>query len=353
MNRLRVSQFDYDLPDSYIAQHPAPLREGSRLMVYHLNSGEVEHRRFSDIGEYLPPGSVLVLNDTRVIPARLIGNKQSTGGRVEVFLLRERRPDEWECLLKPAARLREGTLILFHDSAMTARVKERTGSGTGVVLFEGAADPRGEVERIGRVPLPPYIRRTHSTADLSRGDRERYQTVYAARPGAVAAPTAGLHFSEELLAALRTGGVQTAMLTLHVGLGTFRPLQGEDVEGETLHEEYFELGEEAAALINRARGEGRRVVAVGTTVARVLESAADAGGMVRAARGWTDIFIHPPYRFKILRNLVTNFHLPRSSLLMLVAALAGRGKVLELYTIAVHEGYRFYSYGDAMLLLES
>jgi S-adenosylmethionine:tRNA ribosyltransferase-isomerase len=378
MTRLKTSDFLYDLPRAFIAQEPAPTRGASRLLVYHVGTGRVEHRKFADIGEYLCAPSLLVLNDTKVIPARLYGRKEHTSGRVELFLLKEARRGEWECLLKPSGRTRKGATIVFEGSTMIARVGERKTPDTWSIRFEGVMSVMDEIERIGHVPLPPYIKRgnirsrilnrkspdcvpTSGTpsggqipdpnGNLSYMDRERYQTVYARRPGAVAAPTAGLHFSNGLLEALERRGVQTVMMTLHVGLGSFRPVREEYISDHHLHEEYFEIGPDAAEAVNRARDEGRRIVVVGTTAARALETAADDHGRVRARGGWTGLFIYPPYRFRIIKNLLTNFHLPCSTLLMLVAALVGREKLLELYEIAKRERYRFYSYGDAMLVL--
>ncbi|MEI6633834.1 MAG: S-adenosylmethionine:tRNA ribosyltransferase-isomerase [Chlamydiota bacterium] len=378
MTRLRTADFDYALPASFIAQEPAPRREDSRLMVFRADRGTVSHAGFSGIGDHLGDAALLVLNDTKVFPARLIGRKAGTGGQVEVLLLREREGGEWECLLKPGARLRGGAEIEFEGSSLVARVGERIPGGIFTVRFEGEGEFWDEVYRIGRVPLPPYIKRNPKSKipnpngrdpesqipnpngrnpesqipdTRDREDRERYQTVYARQRGAVAAPTAGLHFSTELLERLASRGIETATLTLHVGPGTFRPVSGEYVADHRMHPEWYEIGEGAAERINRARREGRRVVAVGTTSARALEAAADEGGVVRAGAAWTEIFIYPPYRFRVVENLLTNFHLPGSTLLMLVAALAGRESVLELYEIAKREGYRFYSYGDAMLIL--
>lgn len=354
MTRLKPSDFDYDLPRSLIAQEPALKREGSRLLVYRRATGDVEHAVFGRLGDYLAERSLLVLNDTKVIPARLYGRKERTGGGVELLMLKETGRNEWECLLKPSGRVRDGEVIVFNGSAMTARVAGRKASGIRSVNFDGVASALDEVEKIGWMPIPPYIKRPWSAGREVRGmDRERYQTVYARQPGAVAAPTAGLHFSEGLLQSLKQRGVDTAMLTLHVGLGTFRPVAEEYVSDHRLHEEYYEIGAGAAEAINRARREGRRIVVVGTTAARALEAAADEQGEVRPGSGWTGLFIYPPYEFKIVSNMLTNFHLPRSTLLMLIAALVGREKVLDLYEIAKREGYRFYSYGDAMLVLNS
>ncbi len=356
MSRLKTADFDYELPVSFIAQKPAPSREGSRLMVWRAGGGAAVSDIFARIGDHLSDGTLLVLNDTRVFPARLTGRNPATGGRVEILLVREREAGCWECLLRPGARTGKGARIAFEGSALSATVSGRLPRGGFAVRFDGVADFRGEVERIGRTPLPPYIKRAPGSDITGRAeaeDRERYQTVYARRWGAVAAPTAGLHFSRRLIERLKARGITTAALTLHVGPGTFRPVAAERLEEHRMDPEWYEIGEEAAGEINRARREGRPVVAVGTTVARALETAADDRGLVASGSGWTDIFIHPPYRFKAVENLLTNFHLPRSTLLMLVAALAGRETVLAMYEEAKREGFRFYSYGDAMLILNA
>jgi S-adenosylmethionine:tRNA ribosyltransferase-isomerase len=353
MTRLKTSDFHYRLPSFLVAQEPLQRRETSRLFVYHANEDRVEHRRFADIGDYCNGPALLVLNDTKVIPARLVGRKKTTGGRVEILLVTETGGGIWECLCKPAARLREGTEVVFPGSLLRAQVVEKGRYGTHGVLFGGVKDFWSELHKIGRVPLPPYIKRNaESRVSDVEADRERYQTVYARRSGAVAAPTAGLHFSDELLRTLERKGMEIVYLTLHVGPGTFLPVKREFVADHRLHSEYFEITHEAAERINEAERHGRQVVVVGTTAARALESVADKRGRVMAKEGWTELFIYPPYRFKLVRNLLTNFHLPCSTLLMLVAALVGREKILELYEIAKEEGYRFYSYGDAMLILQ-
>ena len=379
MTRLKTSDFDYDLPRSLIAQEPAPKREESRLLVYRRATGGVEHTVFGKLGDYLCERSLLVLNDTKVIPARLYGRKERTGGGVELLLVRESGRNEWECLLKPSGRVRDGEVIVFEESPMTARVAGRKTSGIWSVNFDGVASAPEEVEKIGCMPLPPYIKRSNpkslpvgkqaksqipwenpksqipnpnnNIVDLSYKDKERYQTVYARRAWAGAAQTACLHFSKALLQSLERSGVEISMLTLHVGLGSFRPVTEECVSDHRLHGEYYEIGPVAAETINRARRERRQIVVVGTTAARALETAADEHGEVQARSGWTEMFIYPPYEFKIVTNMLTNFHLPRSTLLMLIAALVGREKILELYELARREGYRFYSYGDAMLIL--
>jgi S-adenosylmethionine:tRNA ribosyltransferase-isomerase len=358
--QLKTSDFHYDLPASLIAQRPAPRREESRLFVYHRESGLLEHRCFRDIRDYIKGGSLLVLNDTRVIPARLYGRKVKTGGRVELLLVKEGEGGEWECMVRPSGRVKRETAVAFDGTAMTATVGNRTGPGMFLVRFEGTDDFWNEIDRIGIMPLPPYIKRTAAGKGIAdRGisdaveaeDRERYQTVYARTRGAIAAPTAGLHFSEGLLRELKERGVETVTLTLHVGVGTFRPVKERFVRDHNMHAEYFEISEETAGAINKAHAEKRPIFVVGTTAARALEASADEKGRVRPYRGWTDIFIYPPYRFKLVQNIVTNFHLPESTLLMMIAALVGREKIIDLYRAAVGERYRFYSYGDAMLII--
>ena len=352
MTRLRTADFDYALDPSCIAQEPPPRRGESRLMVYRADRGEIAHVVFERLGDYLADGALLVLNDTKVFPARLIGRKAGTGGRVEVLLFRARDAWEWECLLRPGARLARGAEIVFEGSPLVGRVAGRAGGGLFAVRFRGADEFEREIDRIGRVPLPPYITRGDPDSRIpDSDDRERYQTVYARRRGAVAAPTAGLHFSAELLGRLAGRGIETAALTLHIGPGTFLPVREKYVAGHRMHPEWYEIRAETAERINRARREGRQVVTVGTTAARALEAAANEEGAVRPGSAWTELFIHPPYRFRVVENLLTNFHLPGSTLLMLVAALAGRETVLGLYETAKRERYRFYSYGDAMLIL--
>ena len=340
---MRVSDFDYELPEELIAQTPVEPRDAARLLVVHRDTGLMEHRIFRDLPQYLRAGDVLVLNDTRVMPARLFGVKASTGGRVEVLLLRRRGPDAWEALVRPGRRLPVGTRIVFGEGQLSAEVIDRTEAGGRVLRFAPADDLDERLKELGQVPLPPYIR-----APLA--DPERYQTVYARDAGSAAAPTAGLHFTPELLDRLQGMGVEIVNLTLHVGLGTFRPVQAERVEEHRMHAEYFSVPQATAEAVNAAKREGRRVVAVGTTVARTLEASA-ADGRVRCGDGWTDLFIYPGYRWKIVDALITNFHLPRSTLLMLVSALLGRERTLAAYQEAVRQRYRFYSFGDAMLIL--
>lgn len=342
---MKTSDFDYELPRELIAQYPADRRDESRLLVVRRDGGALEHRLFRDVGEYLEPGDVLVVNESEVIPARLLG-RRSGGGRAEMFLLRGLGDHRWEVLVRPGARIREGAELSFGDGQLTARVLEVLPDGKRVVSLWAPGDVAATAERLGAVPLPPYIDREPEAADSLR-----YQTVYARVPGAVAAPTAGLHFTVELLAELGAAGVATAPLTLHVGIGTFRPVSVEDPADHPMESERFELPMDAADAINAARDGGGRVVAVGTTSVRTLESVAEEDGHVEAGSGSTNLFIRSPYRFKCVDVLLTNFHLPRSTLLMLVSAFAGRERVLDAYAEAVRERYRFYSYGDAMLLL--
>ena len=348
MSAGRLSDYDYELPDELIAQHPVGERDTSRLMVLRRSDGQIEHAQFRDLPEFLSPKDCLVVNETRVIPARLKGYRPGTGGSVELLLVRQ-DGDLWETMARPGRRLRPGATVAFEDEDLRAVVEKVLPDGRRVVRFEGTADLEEVLERRGRVPLPPYIRR-----DDVPGDREQYQTVYARIPGAVAAPTAGLHFTPGLLSRVGEMGVGVVPLLLHVGPGTFKPVVEEDLDRHEMDAEFYEVGAEAVERVNRCRSEGGRVVAVGTTSVRTLESAAaqvDGGWMLEAQSGWTRLFIRPPYAFRLTDVLITNFHLPRSSLLMLVSALAGREFMLEAYAEAVRERYRFYSYGDAMVIL--
>ena len=349
---MKLSDFDYDLPPSRIAQVPLPERDQSRLMVLHRDAKRIEHRRVPDLLDYLKEGDALALNDSRVIPARLPGaspNPDTKGARGEVLLLEELSPNLWECLLRPAKKFRPGSRVFFRRNKLVGEVVADTLFQSKLVRFRCDGDVKDLLEKIGCVPLPPYIKRT-KTLPL---DRERYQTVYASREGSVAAPTAGFHFTDNLLKEIREKGVVVASLTLHIGLGTFRPVRTREIEDHRMHAEWFSIGRKTAQTLNRIRRQGGNLVAVGTTSARVLEAVAGPRGAIRPLRGKTDLFIYPGYRFRVLSRgaLLTNFHLPRSTLLMLVCALAGREFVLEAYREAVCEGYRFYSYGDAMLIL--
>jgi S-adenosylmethionine:tRNA ribosyltransferase-isomerase len=358
---MRTADFDFPLPQELIAQAPAPARDGSRLLVLHRETGRMEHRHFPDLLGYLRAGDVLVLNDSRVIPARLRAVNPRTGGRFEIFLLEESSVNDWWCLMRPGKRARIGTELLLLDAQsrpgpLRATVSGHNEEGHRRVRFSGAADFRDALEAIGEIPLPPYIRRPAGAPGAE--DRQRYQTVFAGPPGSVAAPTAGLHFTRELLDSLRARGIRVCCVTLHVGLGTFAPVKSETLAGHTLHEERYEVSPETSRTVNEAINYGRRVVAVGTTAMRVLESVAAAhDGRLAAGAGRTRAFLHPPCRFRIVQGLLTNFHLPRSTLLMLVCAFAapertdGRERVLAAYAEAVRLRYRFFSYGDAMLVV--
>ena len=340
---MRTSDFDYPLPAHLIAQTPMEPRDHSRLLVMERSTGRLEHRRFYELGDFLQPGDLLVLNDSRVIPARLRGHKADTGGAVEALLLHRLGPGLWKALVKPGRRLGKGARFVVDGTV--GEVLEDTGGGTRLIHLSD----EGVIQRAGEVPLPPYI---HSPL----ADRERYQTVYARAEGSAAAPTAGLHFTPELLESLRQRDVRFASVTLHVGLGTFRPVQAEEPEQHRLHSEHFELGDEAAHEIALARSEGRRVICVGTTSVRVLEHAAilaqgTGDGPVAPCSGWVDLFILPGHPFRLVDGLITNFHLPRSTLLMLVCAFAGRDRVMGAYREAIRQGYRLYSFGDAMVVL--
>ncbi|RMH69710.1 MAG: tRNA preQ1(34) S-adenosylmethionine ribosyltransferase-isomerase QueA [Gemmatimonadetes bacterium] len=341
---MHISDFDYHLPEDRIAQEPLPERDACRLLVCDRARQRFEDRIFRDVGDYLHPGDVLVLNETRVIPARLFG-RLATGREIEVFLVHEVEPDQWHVLLKPALKAKIGKTITFDKVPLTATVTDYAGRGQRILKFEYEGDFKTLIESIGNVPLPPYIHRPPVAQD-----REQYQTVYARQDGAVAAPTAGLHFTPHLLDRLKQKGVIITSLVLHVGIGTFRPVTVTDPREHQMDKEWYSIGTDAAETINTARANGGRIIAVGTTVVRTLESVADAGGVVQAQTGWTDIFIYPPYRFKCVDGLITNFHLPKSTLLMLVSAFAGHEFTVKAYHHAVNQQYRFYSYGDAMLI---
>ncbi len=342
----KISDYHYNLPEDLIAQKPSQKRDHSRLLVLHRGQDRVEDTHFYNIFNYLQKGDLLVVNNTRVMPARLLGVKKQTGALIEIFLLNQLDDDIWEVLSRPAKRLPQRSIVEFRDGAdlvMEAEVLEVHEGGRRIVRFSGFDDFDRALERVGHVPLPPYIKR-----DDQPEDRERYQTVFAKERGAVAAPTAGLHFTPELMSVLRARGVEFCEITLHVGIGTFRPIEVEDLKDHDMHEEYYSVSEEAARKINQTISSGHRVVAVGTTSVRTLET---VGYPMKEQSGFTDIFIRPPYEFKVVGGLITNFHLPHSSLLVLVSALAGREKILEVYKHAVAERYRFFSYGDAMLII--
>ena len=338
---MKLTDFSYELPKELIAQHPAEPRDHARLMLYDKETGAVEHKYFYDLLDELHAGDVLVFNDSKVIPARLYGHRQQTGGKVEVLLLTPVGEDRWEVLVKPGKKALPGTIIEFPEG-LTAEVLDRTDFGGRVVQFhcEGVFDDI--IDTIGEMPLPPYI---HEKME----DPNEYQTVYAREKGSAAAPTAGLHFTEELLEKIKAKGVELVFVTLHVGLGTFRPVEEENIEDHAMHSEFYSITEEAAATVNKAKAEGRRVIAVGTTSIRTLESAGTTG-VLQSGSGWTNIFIYPGFTFHIVDALVTNFHLPESTLLMLISAMSTREKILHAYEIAVQEKYRFFSFGDAMFI---
>ena len=339
---MKTQDFWYDLPEELIAQTPLLKRDTSRLMVLDKNTGEVTHKYFYDILEYLHPGDCLVMNDSRVLPARLLGHRP-TGGAVELLLLRDLGDKRWECLAKPGRKLLEGQQVVFGNGELTAVVRKVCDDGNRIVEFFYEGIFLEVLERLGKMPLPPYIK-----AELQ--DQERYQTVYSKEVGSAAAPTAGLHFTEELLEKIRQKGIKTAFVTLHVGLGTFRPVKVEDVHSHHMHSELCMLGEETAKILNETKKNGGRIICVGTTSCRTLESLVNEDGTFEPKSRWTDIFIYPGYTFKAMNALITNFHLPESTLVMLVSAFAGRENVLNAYTKAVAEKYRFFSFGDAMFI---
>lgn len=343
---MDVKDFYYDLPEELIAQDPLEDRSGSRLMVLDKNTGEVEHKVFRDILSYLKPGDCLVINNTRVIPARLYGVKEGTEAKIEILLLKRKENDIWETLVKPGKKCKPGTKIIFGEGLLIGEIIDVVEEGNRLIRFHYEGIFEEILDRLGQMPLPPYI--THQLSD-----KNRYQTVYAKYDGSAAAPTAGLHFTPELLQQVQDLGVEIAEVTLHVGLGTFRPVKETDVLKHHMHSEFYQITQEEADKINRAKREGNRVIAVGTTSTRTLESAADEQGFLKETSGWTEIFIYPGYRFKVIDSLITNFHLPESTLVMLVSALAGREQVLHAYEIAVQERYRFFSFGDAMLITDT
>lgn len=342
---MDVKEFDYELPEELIAQDPLEDRAASRLLVLNKNSGEIAHRTFRDIKAYLKAGDVLVINNTKVIPARLYGVKEGTGAAIEILLLKNKGNDVWETLVKPGKKAKPGTKIIFGDGLLKGEVIDVVEEGNRLIRFSYTGIFNEILDQLGQVPLPPYI--THKLED-----RSRYSTVYEKYEGSAAAPTAGLHFTKELLQEIRRMGVQIAEVTLHVGLGTFRPVKVDKVEEHHMHSEFYSIEEDQAELINRAKEEGRRVIAVGTTSCRTLESAADRKGHVKAGSGWTEIFIYPGFEFRILDALITNFHLPQSTLLMLISALAGKDQIMKAYEEAIKERYRFFSFGDAMLIYD-
>ena len=342
---MRKEDFNFELPEELIAQDPLEDRSSSRLLLLDKNTGEVKHQVFRNVLEYLEEGDCLVINDTKVLPARLIGSRVGTDAKIEVLLLKRMENDTWETLVKPGKKAKVGTRISFGDGLLVGEVVEVVEEGNRLIRFEYKGIFEEILDQLGQMPLPPYI--THQLQD-----KNRYQTVYAKHTGSAAAPTAGLHFTPELLKQIEEKGISIARVTLHVGLGTFRPVKVENILEHHMHSEFYQIDEEAAEKINSAKERGKRVICVGTTSCRTIESAADENGRLKATSGWTDIFIYPGYQFKILDNLITNFHLPESTLVMLVSALAGREHVLAAYQQAIDERYRFFSFGDAMMITE-
>lgn len=341
---MKLSDFNYNLPEELIAQDPLEKRDNSRLMVLHRETGEIEHKHFYDVIDYLNPGDCLVVNNTRVIPARLMGVKEETGASIEVLLLKRKEEKVWETLVKPGKKARVGARISFGDGLLVGEVVDIVEEGNRLIRFEYDGIFEEILDQLGQMPLPPYI--THQLQD-----KNRYQTVYAKYDGSAAAPTAGLHFTEELLEKIQAKGIRIAKVTLHVGLGTFRPVKEENVLDHHMHSEFYIVDEEAAGVINETRASGGRVISVGTTSTRTLETVAEPDGHIPAKSGWTDIFIYPGYQFKAVDCLITNFHLPESTLIMLVSALADRETILHAYEVAVQERYRFFSFGDAMMIV--
>lgn len=340
---MDVKAFDYDLPEELIAQDPLEDRSSSRLMVLDKKTGDIEHKIFRDVVDYLQPGDCLVLNNTKVIPARLFGVKEGTEAKIEILLLKRKENDIWETLVKPGKKCKVGTVISFGDGILTGEVVDIVDEGNRLIKFHYEGIFEEILDQLGEMPLPPYI--THKLQD-----KNRYQTVYAKHEGSAAAPTAGLHFTKELLQQVQDAGVKIAHVTLHVGLGTFRPVKVEDVTQHHMHSEFYVVEEDQAKLINDTKAAGGRVIAVGTTSCRTLESATGEDGILKAGSGWTEIFIYPGYRFKMIDGLITNFHLPESTLVMLVSALAGKEHIMAAYEEAVREKYRFFSFGDAMMI---
>lgn len=345
----KLTDYDYNLPEELIAQHPVARRDHSRLMVLHKQDGRLEHKLFSDIIDYLLPGDILVINETKVLPARIFGRRKNTGAKIEILLLKQLTDERWEVLVKPGKRARVGESIVFYEQdgqkiIMEASIIANTDHGGRILEFSYRGNFLEILNHIGTMPLPPYIKEKLT-------DQTRYQTVYANITGSAAAPTAGLHFTTELLDTVQQKGIKLAKVLLHVGLGTFRPVEAEDIRAHKMHQEYYQVSPETAKLINDTRRNGGRIIAVGTTSVRTLETVADTQGIVRAGSGYTDIFIYPGYKFKCVDGLITNFHLPKSSLLMLVSAFVGREQTLQAYQEAVKEKYRFFSFGDAMLII--
>ncbi|MCI9302708.1 tRNA preQ1(34) S-adenosylmethionine ribosyltransferase-isomerase QueA [Clostridium sp.] len=340
---MKTSDFDFYLPEELIAQYPLEKRDYSRLMVLDKATGEIEHKHFYDVIDYLNKGDTLVLNNTRVMPARLIGEKAISGGKIEFLLLKRIEGDKWECLAKPGKRAKIGTEFTFGEGKLKCKVVDIVEEGNRIIEFSYDGIFEQVLDDLGEMPLPPYI-----TEKLE--DRERYQTVYSKEQGSAAAPTAGLHFTKELLEKVKEKGVNIAYVTLHVGLGTFRPVKVDDVNEHVMHSEFYHLEEEDAKIINETKKRGNKIISVGTTSTRTLETIGDENGFVKPQSGWTNIFIYPGYKFKVVDKLITNFHLPESTLIMLVSALAGKEKVMNAYNEAVKEKYRFFSFGDSMII---
>jgi S-adenosylmethionine:tRNA ribosyltransferase-isomerase len=343
INNFKTSDFYYDLPEELIAQTPIKERDHSRLLVLDKITGEIEHKHFYNIIDYLNEGDCLVINDTKVLPARLYGSRKDTKALIELLLLKRIDANRWETLVKPGKKAKAGTELVFKEGLLTGKIIDVEEDGNRIIEFNYDGIFEEILDQLGEMPLPPYI---HEKLE----DKNRYQTIYAKNPGSAAAPTAGLHFNDELLKKIEERGVNIARLTLHVGLGTFRPVKSEFISEHKMHSEYYELTESEAEKINHAKRNGKRVISVGTTSTRTLETIGDANGHVRAQKGWTDIFIFPGYEFKVVDSLITNFHLPESTLVMLVSALAGKENIMNAYRIAVEQKYRFFSFGDAMLI---
>jgi S-adenosylmethionine:tRNA ribosyltransferase-isomerase len=341
---MNLKEFYFDLPEELIAQEPLVQRDASRLLVLDKINGEIKHHTFGEIANYLKKGDCLILNDTRVIPARLFGTKEGTGSKIELLLLKRLEKDVWEVMLRPGKKAKPGARLILGEGELKADILDIVEGGNRLVRFDYEGGFEAVLDRLGNMPLPPYI-----TKRLE--DKERYQTVFSKNEGSAAAPTAGLHFTPELLAELQEKGVKLAYITLHVGLGTFRPVKTDNILDHKMHSEYFEVSEEAAVIINDTRESGGRIISVGTTSTRTVESIAGEDGSIKAGSGWTDIFIYPGYRFKLVDGLITNFHLPESTLLMLVSAMAGKENVMRAYEEAIRESYRFFSFGDAMLIV--
>ena len=347
---MLVSEFDYELPEGLIAQYPSEKRENSRMMVLDKAAHTIQHKHFYDIVDLINDDCVLILNDTKVIPARLFGEKEETGAKIEVFLLKEKENHDWEVLIKPSKRVKTGTIINISPELIAIVKNELEDDGKWLVHLDYEGNIYEVLQRVGNIPLPPYIERKMTSDELKKLDFERYQTVYALNEGSVAAPTAGLHFTREILDRLKAKGIEIGYVTLNVGLGTFRPVKCDNVLDHKMDEETFEIPPETAELINRAKAQGKKIVAVGTTTVRTLETAYKIYGEIKSCHNASRLFIYPPYEFKVVDNLITNFHLPKSTLLMLVSALMGKDFIFEAYKEAIKEKYRFYSYGDCMYL---